>query len=208
VRLSPLRPALVLAGLGLAAALLLAGLNELTRERIADERQQRALAEVSAMLAGVEYDNDLLADTASLAVPELAEPVTAYHARRNGEPVAVVMDVVTAAGYSGDIRLLLAVDIEGTVLGVRVLEHRETPGLGDKIERSKTDWLEQFEGKSLHAPSPGDWAPDRRDGTFDTLTSATITSAAVIDAIKRALQAFESSREDLLVKTENAEHSE
>ncbi|WP_376697187.1 RnfABCDGE type electron transport complex subunit G [Wenzhouxiangella sp. EGI_FJ10305] len=203
-----MRPALILAGLGLAAAILLAGLDQLTRERIADERKQRALSAVSAMLSGIEYDNDLLEDTTSLSVPELADPVTIYRARLRSQPVAAVMDVVTPAGYSGDIRLLVAADIEGTVLGVRILEHRETPGLGDKIERGKSDWVEQFEDTSLENPPAKDWAPDRRDGAFDTVTSATITSAAVIDAVKRVLRAFESSKRNLFETAENKEDTD
>ncbi len=205
---STMRPALILAGLGLAAAILLAGLDQLTRERIADERKQRALSAVSAMLSGIEYDNDLLEDTTSLSVPELADPVTIYRARLRSQPVAAVMDVVTPAGYSGDIRLLVAADIEGTVLGVRILEHRETPGLGDKIERGKSDWVEQFEDTSLENPPAKDWAPDRRDGAFDTVTSATITSAAVIDAVKRVLRAFESSKRNLFETAENKEDTD
>jgi len=201
--ISNLRPVLVLAGLGLAAALLLAGLDQLTRERIGDERRQRALEAVSAMLAGVEYDNQLLDDTARMTVPGRPEPVTVYRARRGGEPAAVVMDVTTPEGYSGDIRLLIAADPEGKVLGVRVLEHRETPGLGDKIERGKSDWIEQFDGKTLEDPPTDKWAPDRRGGAFDTMTSATITSAAIVEAVKRALQAFESDREYLLAPKES-----
>lgn len=204
--ISDLRPVLVLTGLGLAAAILLAGLDELTKDRIADERQQRALGAVSAMLSGVEYDNELLDDPASLSVPELAEPVTVYRARLNGDAVAVVMDVVTPAGYSGNIRLLVAADVEGTVLGVRVLEHRETPGLGDKIERGKSEWIEQFEGKSLQNPPAQDWAPDRRDGAFDTVTSATITSAAVIEAVRHVLETFDANRDEILFNCEDAKN--
>jgi Na+-translocating ferredoxin:NAD+ oxidoreductase subunit G len=197
MRLNTLRPALILAGLGLAAAVLLAGLDQFTREHIAEERQQRALAAVSAMLSEIGYDNDLLEDTARLGIPDLDEPAVVYRARRDGKPVAVVMDVVTSAGYSGDIRLLIAVAVDGTVLGVRVVEHRETPGLGDKIERRKSDWIEQFGGRSLGEPPAEDWAPDRRDGAFDTLTSATITSAAVIEAVRHALEAFDANRDKI-----------
>lgn len=197
MRLKTMRPALLLAGLGLAAAVLLAGLDQLTRERIADERQQRALGAVSAMLSEVDFDNELLDDTTRLNIPELGAPATVYRARHAGEPVAIVMDVVTSAGYSGDIRLLIAADIEGTVLGVRVVEHRETPGLGDKIERRKSDWIEQFDTRSLGEPPTEDWAPDRRGGAFDTLTSATITSAAVIEAVRHALEAFDDNRDEI-----------
>lgn len=189
-----LRPVALLVLLGLAAAALLAGLDELTHERIADERQAHARGAVAAMLAEGSYDNDLLDDTTSLDIRGLEAPATVYRARADGKPVAAVLDLITPSGYSGDIRLLVAIDTEATVLGVRVLEHRETPGLGDKIESSRSDWIEQFDGRSLGDPPAGDWSPDRRDGEFDTLTSATITSAAVTDAVRHALEAFESQR--------------
>ncbi|QKK02294.1 MAG: RnfABCDGE type electron transport complex subunit G [Pseudomonadota bacterium] len=206
---SLLQPAMMLVAAGLAAAVILAGLNELTDDRIEREQQRRALAAVSAMLEADSYDNDLAADTARLRVPGLAHPATVHLARSGGVPASAVIDVVTSRGYSGDIRLLLAVDMDGTVLGVRVIEHRETPGLGDRIERGKSDWIEQFAGRSLGDPPDESWAPDRRGGTFDTLSSATITSAAVIDAIKRALQAFEADKDALFERavTGNPEDS-
>lgn len=186
------RPAVTLGLIGLAAALLLAALDQMTRGRIDDQRREHALRAVSSMLEPDSYDNELLDDSVRLPIQGLPEPATVYRARLNGEPRAAVIDLTTPEGYSGDIRLLVAVDMEGAVLGVRILEHRETPGLGDRIERDKSDWVEQFRGKSITNPPPAAWAPDRRDGTFDTVTSATITSAAVIDAVKRALKAFES----------------
>lgn len=191
------RTALLLVLIGLAAAAILAGLDEVTRERIKDEQQAHALAAVSAMLSGERYDNELIGDTTTMTISGLPESATVYRARLDGEPAAAVIDMTTPQGYSGDIRLLVAVDTEGTVIGVRVLEHRETPGLGDKIERRRSDWIEQFTGRSLSDPEPDAWAPDRRDGAFDTLTSATITSTAVIDAVKRALESFESQKSEV-----------
>lgn len=193
----PVRAALLLVLIGLAAAAILAGLDEVTRERIKDEQQAHALGAVSAMLDGDRYDNELIGDTTTLTINGLAEPATVYRARLDGEPAAAVIDMTTPQGYSGDIRLLVALDTEGTVIGVRVLEHRETPGLGDKIERRRSDWIEQFTDRSLGDPEPDAWAPDRRDGDFDTLTSATITSTAVIDAVKRALESFEAQRTEV-----------
>lgn len=207
-RASILRPAALLALLGLAAAVVLGGLNALTEERIASESRKRALAAVSAMLEPGSYNNALLEDSTRARVGDLPEPARVYRARLDGEPVAAVFDLTTPRGYSGPIRLLVAVAASGRVIGVRVLEHRETPGLGDKIERGKTDWLEQFEGRTLRDPPADDWAPDRRDGAFDTVTSATITSAAVIDAIKRALQAFESNEEELFASPKSTQETE
>lgn len=191
-RMPLLRPATVLVLIGLAAAVTLAGLDRLTGERIERQQQQRALSAIAAMLPERLYDNALLDDSVAMRVAGLPEPATVYRAYRDDEPVAAVIDVTTPQGYSGDIRLLIAVDTTGEIIGVRVLEHRETPGLGDRIERRRSAWIEQFSGRSLDDPAADGWAPDRREGEFDTLTSATITSAAVTDAVRRALEAFES----------------
>lgn len=193
-------PALVLVLIGLTAAFVLAGLDRLTGERIALERQSRALAAVSDMLPDESYDNELLEDRFDLAIAGIEHPATLFLARKAGQPVAAVIDITTPHGYSGDIRLLVAVDVEGMVMGVQVLEHRETPGLGDRIEPRRTDWLEQFTGRSLSDPEPDGWAPDRRGGEFDTLTSATITVAAIVEAVKRALQAVERTESELFTR--------
>jgi Na+-translocating ferredoxin:NAD+ oxidoreductase subunit G len=187
----PIRSVAALALVGLASAVLLAGLDHLTGDRIAREQQARALSAVAGMLGGKKYDNDLLDDWIELPIERFERTATVYRARLAGEPVAVVIDVTTPRGYSGDIRLLVAVDIDDTVIGVHVLEHRETPGLGDRIEPRRSDWLRQFVGRSLGDPEPQGWAPDRRGGEFDSLTSATITVAAIIEAVKRALQTVE-----------------
>lgn len=187
-------PLAALGALGLSAALLLAGLNSVTEERIAAERRDHALRGILSMLEGVDHDNDLLETGRRIDIGGL-DAVRVYTARRQGRPEAYVADLTTPDGYSGDIRLLVAIDAVGSVLGVRVLEHRETPGLGDRIERGKSDWLKQFEGKSLASPPADAWAPDRRGGAFDTVTSATITSTAVINALKRVLEAFEANRD-------------
>ena len=115
---------------------------------------------------------------------------------RRGKPVALLADVTTPNGYSGDIRLLVGVAPDGEVLGVRVLDHRETPGLGDAIERQRSDWIRQFSGRSLGAPPADQWAADKRGGTFDTLSSATITSSAVIQAVKNVLAWYADNRDN------------
>ena len=191
------RSVVALVLIGLTAAIVLAGLNELTGERIEQEQQKRALAAVADMLPTDSYDNDLLEDSIKASINSFGRDATIYRARLSGEPVAVVIDVTTPRGYSGDIRLLIAVNVDGTVSRVNVLEHRETPGLGDRIEPRRSDWLRQFVGRSLKDPTPDGWAPDRRGGEFDTLTSATITVAAIIEAVKRALRTFEADKGDL-----------
>jgi len=193
----PIRSVLALALIGLAAALLLAGLNELTRDPIEQARAERAQETLSQVLPPERYDNLLTRDRVRLRIDGMDEPAQVYRARLDGEPSAAVIDMTTSRGYSGDIRLLIAVNVTGEVLSVRVLEHRETPGLGDRIEIRRSDWIEQFNGRSVGDPTRADWASDQRGGEFDTLTSATITSTAVIDAVARSLEAYAYAREEI-----------
>ncbi|MDT8409085.1 MAG: RnfABCDGE type electron transport complex subunit G [Wenzhouxiangellaceae bacterium] len=181
--------------IGLLAALLLAGVNELTRDRIELEQKRRALQTLSQLLDRDSYDNELVRDRFKTRIDGLEDPATIYRARLDGEPSALLADVTTDKGYSGDIRLLVAIDPSGKVIGVRVLNHRETPGLGDRIERRRSDWIDQFRGASLGQPSPEQWKADQRDGAFDTLASATITSSAVIQAVRDTLEWYESNRD-------------
>ncbi|MDW8479867.1 MAG: RnfABCDGE type electron transport complex subunit G [Xanthomonadales bacterium] len=105
-----------------------------------------------------------------------------------GRPSALALETVAPDGYSGPIALLVGVDREGRVLGVRVTAHRETPGLGDGIESRRGDWILQFAGRSLGEPAPERWRVRREGGDFDALVGATVTSRAVIGAVERALR--------------------
>jgi electron transport complex protein RnfG len=123
--------------------------------------------------------------------------VTLYRAYRNGRPVAVLGTPVAPDGYSGSIRLLIGLYADGTLAGVRVLAHRETPGLGDFIEASRSDWILGFAGKSLHDPTASGWAVRKDGGVFDQFTGATITPRAVVKAVHRFLIYYEQQRERL-----------
>lgn len=182
--------------IGLLAAALLSGVHLATRDRIASEQQRQALATLNQLVPESEYDNRLIEDRISAWISGLSTPSTIYRARMDGEPVALLADVITPDGYSGDIRLLVGLAPDGQVIGVRVLEHRETPGLGDQIELKRSDWIRQFDGKSLGAPPAQAWASDRRDGAFDTLSSATITSSAVIEAVQNVLAWYSANRDN------------
>jgi len=157
------RAALSLTLLGLVAAVLLSGIDRLTRERIASAEQRRALATLTELVPAARFDNDPLFDRIEQRIGGFEEPAVIHRARRGDEPVALIFDVTTGRGYSGDIRLLVALEPDGTVQGVRVLRHRETPGLGDRIEIERSDWIRQFAGRSLDDPPPRRWAgPPRR----------------------------------------------
>lgn len=193
----PLKPALMLIAIGGVSALLLAGLDQMTRERIDLEQDRRALAQLEGLLPSVAYDNELVRDWVEARIAPFPQSAKIYRARRRGEPAALIVDLTTPRGYSGPIRLLVATTPAAEVIGVRVLDHRETPGLGDRIERRRSDWIEQFSGKRLGAPDREQWLPDRRGGAFDTLTSATITSGAVIHAVRRALEVIVRTDDEL-----------
>jgi electron transport complex protein RnfG len=148
------------------------------------------VAQLTAVLGGMPYDNDPLTDTILLQDEELlgsAEPLLAHRVRRGGDTVALLLNVVAPDGYGGPIRLLLAVDAQGRVLGVRVLAHRETPGLGDPVEERRSDWIHGFDGRSLGDPPAGRWQVRRDGGDFDQFTGATITPRAVVHAVRDAL---------------------
>ena len=96
--------------------------------------------------------------------------------------------MVSREGYSGPINLLVAVNVDGTLSGVRVVSHKETPGLGDKIETNKDDWILGFVGKSLSNPSEALWKVRKDGGEFDQFTGATITPRAVVNAVREVLK--------------------
>ncbi len=183
------------AALGLATfALITAGSVALTRglteERIADNRQASRHREV-ATVAPAGHDGRLL-DHVLRRPPAPAfgfeAPVTLWQARAGERVLGVVVPVTSPRGYSGDIALVVGLDAAGTLTGVRVTEHRETPGLGDRIEARKSDWIEQFTGHSLANPPEGGWAVSQDGGGVEALTGATITSRAVVAAVHRTLQ--------------------
>jgi Na+-translocating ferredoxin:NAD+ oxidoreductase subunit G len=196
-----LRPAWILAAVASFAFGLIALVHEATRDDIAAAARARLLARFDDVLAGERYDNDLLLDRVEVSDSELLgtqAPVPVYRARRDGAVVAVVLAPVAPGGYSGPIHLLVGIGRDGTVLGVRVTEHRETPGLGDAIDARKSDWIQGFNGRSLQDPAPERWAVRKDGGAFDQFTGATITPRAVVGAVANALLYFERHRDELL----------
>jgi len=184
--------AAVLMAVAAVCAALLAATYLGTRDQIARSEQERLLAQLHALVPAPSYDNDLALDQVQLSVPALnpKAPITAYRARRDGKPVAVILTAMTPDGYSGDIRLLIGIAADGRVAGVRVLEHRETPGLGDKVDLSRSDWILGFDGKSLDTPTPERWKVRKDGGVFDQFAGATITPRAVVRTVKQALEYF------------------
>jgi len=190
------------ATLGLVAILgtsLLAGVDRLTASRIA-EQEKRVILEQLGQIIPDHYDNPLLQDRISFQDEQHfpnGQTVTAYRARQQEEPLAIVMKFQAVNGYNGNITLLAGINFDGSLRGVRVISHKETPGLGDGIETGKSDWILNFAGKTLQDPEPQKWAVRRDGGVFDQFTGATITPRAIVDAVFQALRFFESNREFL-----------
>ena len=169
-----------------------------TEMRIAENQRQTLLHSLQNLIPAGSYDNDLLADAIQISAAELAaQPVTVYRARRLGKPVAAVFSTVAPDGYSGDIRLLVAVKADGSLAGVRVISHKETPGLGDLIDENKSLWILGFDGLSLDNPPLKQWKVKRDGGVFDQFTGTTVTPRAVVRAVRSILSFFKSNQEKL-----------
>jgi electron transport complex protein RnfG len=197
---SMLKNALVLGLFAIGTVGSVALLQQGTATRIAAaerEAQVRALAEI---LPAGSYDNHLLDNRIELNAPELGHrsPQSAYLALKDDQPSALILPVTAPDGYSGAIHLLVGIFADGRLAGVRVLGHKETPGLGDKIELAKSDWVRSFEGKSLSDPGEDGWAVKKDRGEFDQFAGATITPRAVVKAVHGALRYFDKHRAQLL----------
>ena len=194
-----LRSAAALSLVAIAATGLLTGVDFLTADRIAMQ-ERRVILEQLGQIIPEQYDNQLLDDRFSFKDEQYfpkGQTVLAYRARQQGEPRAVILKFNAVNGYNGDITLLAGINSNGSLRGVRVISHKETPGLGDAIEIEKSDWLLDFTGKSLNNTEPDKWAVERDGGEFDQFTGATITPRAVVLAVRLALEYFEANREFL-----------
>ncbi len=174
----------------------------LTRDSIAATVEKAKLKLVSQLLPVGSYDNDIMQDTRTVAADEMLgtdEATLAHIARRDGKPVAVVLEAVAPDGYSGKIALIMAIRPDGSLGGVRVVNHNETPGLGDYIDIAKNDWIKTFDGRSRSLFPDEMWKTRKDGGVFEHTTGATVTPRAVIKAVHRALQYFEAHRDELFV---------
>jgi len=200
VKTKILQVGLMLALFAIGATSLVSLTEANTRDKIIENERQTLLAAINALVDSSDYDNDILTDT--LLIPRVRQLGTTdftdvYRARKSGSPVAAVFTSIAPNGYNGKIKLLVGVYFDGTLAGVRVINHKETPGLGDKINVKKSDWILQFKGLSLTNPSESRWKVKKDGGDFDQFTGATITPRAVVTAVKKSLQYFEKNRDEL-----------
>lgn len=170
---------------------------QLTAERIETNKKEWLERSLQPALAGLFFDSSVTESMLMIPPPhELPGSGTAiiYRVYAGEKPVAALFVVSARNGYAGPIRLLIGIAMDGTVTGVRVLEHRETPGLGDRIEITKSDWVLQFDGHSLQDPEPARWALKGDGGDFDQLTGASVTPRAIVNAIRQTLTYFDANR--------------
>lgn len=187
--------AVVLGGFSLAATLLLTVAYSLTKAPIEQSALEDLRHSLEQVIPASIHDNNPAGDTLELLVD--GAPVLVYRARQAKQITGVAFETHTQ-GYGGEIRLLLGINQNGQLLGVRVLHHTETPGLGDKIEVNRTDWITRFTGKSLTDPPEEKWAVKKDGGPFDQFAGATITPRAVVNGIRDGLRLFAAHRDALL----------
>lgn len=191
------RTAGILAAFAVIGTLLLSSVFSVTREPIRMSEEAARMALFRQILPDNMHDNALLEDVLQLPPSDLLgsrEPVQVHRARLKGEPAAVILEAIAPDGYSGDIKLLIAIRADGSVAGVRVLTHKETPGLGDYIEIARSDWIKNFDGQSLAKTAQDDWKVQKDGGQFDYRAGATITPRAVVKAVQKALLYFDKHR--------------
>lgn len=187
---------------------LLSGAYLWTKPAIEASATEEKMKLVDEVLPRTEYDNALLADTVALpATPELGlkDPTTLFRARQAGQPVALVFEAVAPDGYAGKIRLIIAMRANGEVAGVRVTQHKETPGLGDYVEIKKDKnkarpWITQFNSMSLAKVTDKDWKVKKDGGQIDYHAGATVTPRAVSKAVLKAVQWAEANRDRLFAE--------
>lgn len=183
-----------------------------TVDRIAENERQALLRSLHQIISPDSHDNDVYADLITVHDKNLLgsrDGVNIYRARRGGQPVAAVINSSAPDGYNGTIKLLIGIYYDGTLAGVRVINHRETPGLGDGIEAERSDWVLGFKGRSLLNPESDGWKVKKDGGQFDQFTGATITPRAVVKAVYNTLRYYQQHREAIFSDgVEDSDHEE
>lgn len=196
---SSARGALTLLAFSLVFTALMAGTYMFTRDRVTANEKAARIALLAQVLPAGSFDNDLAASAAPYPAADggkLGNGADAhfYRAQKSGKTVAVVLETLAPDGYAGPIKLLVGIDPAGMVLGVRVIAHKETPGLGDYIDAAKSAWINVFAGKSLQNPPDGRWKVRKDGGDFDYIAGATISPRAVVKAVHQALAVVAANR--------------
>ncbi|HQE38989.1 MAG: electron transport complex subunit RsxG [Zoogloea sp.] len=195
MKLGTMRHAAILGAFCLGFGIVLAMTERLAAEDIATRATEDRLSSLTQVLPAAIYDNNPLENTLVVKDAE-SKDVTVFQATKAGKVTGVAYEI-RGTGYAGEIRLMMGVDADGRILGVRVLAHKETPGLGDRIETKKGDWILRFTGLSLDAPPLEKWKVKKDGGQFDQFAGATITPRGVVAAVRRGLEFFRTNQAQL-----------
>jgi electron transport complex protein RnfG len=200
-----IRPAIIMAAFAAGAALLLWFVYQHATPILAQHQQENLLAQLNTLVPSTVYDNDLAKDkiTVNNKALNAKGDITIYRARHSAQPVASLLLVSAPNGYSGEIKLLVAVWADGSLAGVRVLAHKETPGLGDYIEEKRSPWVHQFDGKSLNAPTIERWKVKKDGGAFTYNTGATITPRAIVGTVAKTLSWVQAQGQRIYAASDN-----
>jgi electron transport complex protein RnfG len=198
--------ALILGLFAVAGTGLVALTHDGTAERIAENERQSLLRSLHQIISPDAHDNDIYNDTIAVIDPLLGtnQPVMVYRARLGKLPVAAVLASIAPDGYAGTIKLLVGINYDGSIAGVRVVSHKETPGLGDAIEAERSDWILGFNGHSLREPGEERWKVKKDGGIFDQFSGATITPRAIVAAVRNTLRYYQNNREALFAADEES----
>ena len=188
-----LKTALNLLVFALLGTAVLASTFNLTHDLIVKSEEAEKLKLIKQIVPGALFDNDIIKDTLTVTANEQLgtdRPTTAYRARLQGKPSVVVLEAVAPDGYAGKINLIVAIREDASITGVRVVQHKETPGLGDYIDFAKNRWISLFDGAANARYKEGDWKVKKDGGQFDYMAGATITPRAVVKAVHKALHYY------------------
>jgi electron transport complex protein RnfG len=205
IRKSVIKNAITLSVFAFISTGLIAITYMLTKDKIALEIEQSLIRQLSEIVPAKNYTNNVFKDCIIINDRKISESSNlgsnedqkAYRMRNNDSDYAVLMTAVAPDGYSGKIELAVVISLQNTILGINILNHLETPGLGDKIERKKSNWLNQFKLLSIESKDDKNWKVKKDGGQFDALTGATITPRAVIKAVYNSLKYFKENKKSL-----------
>lgn len=195
-----LRTAAIMLAFAFIGTLLLASVFDVTRAPIEASEKAARLSLFKEILPAENYDNDLLASQVTIAPNALLGnrlPSIANVAKQQQQTAGVILEAIAHDGYSGDIKLLIAIRADGSISGVRVLAHKETPGLGDYIDIAHGNWIKLFDNESLQKTPLEKWQVKKDGGQYDYMVGATITPRAVVKAVKQALQFYQQNKQTL-----------
>ncbi len=179
-----------------------------TKDEIEKQELKKRLSILTTIVPSSSYNNDIEHDCTLITNINFlgsSEPQRVFRARLNGQDSALAIESTAPNGYSGKINLIIGINKESIVTGVRVLKHKETPGLGDKIETRISDWITRFTGLTLTDENTDKWKVKKDGGQFDQFTGATITPRAVVGAVKNTLIYFEQNKKALFAAPNNCD---